>query len=180
MRYKKRYTTKPAPKKAIDRQLVVYLNRAEGEERRMAVLDINEYHNADMLKRGVIRLATPDDDRGLEVPFIATYGNERKTWFPETEGNYMLELFDLPDDLKGWRLGFGSVSCPYPTLAQLHRSLIDLLNREPKLRPFVRGIKRPCVFCADVPELPGGSTCYIDLNNLPPPADKKTMPQFFM
>lgn len=166
----------PKPATAEDRRLVVETARGPGEDMRVYERNILHPHTADQLKRGVIRLFDPaTDDRGPEVPMIATWGNKLSTWHPLTEGIYVVEFIPFvkfPEGLERWRgcLGMGDCTAPQYTLAKIHRVWLDLSTRPvfEQLKSCLRIVKRPCVFCKDAPEHPGGSFVVIDPATLPP------------
>lgn len=122
------------------------------------------------------------DDRGPCVRFIATWGNEEKDWYPESSGSWVYKIArreDRPVELQGWELGFGSVSSPQTTKAAIHREYLTLIEREPRLAPYIKFGKVPCVFSKDHPEVPGGAFVEIPLESLPPACDKSKLSRIY-
>lgn len=176
--HKKRHYKKPEP----PRQTYWLVNDpADGES--MRVYSVTEQHLANELNKPNTRLFNPEtDSRGPAVKFIATYGVRDAVWYPETEGYYFIAFTtpDMPEDLKKYRLHFGSVSTPQRTKAAIHSIYLELLKDWPKaIIPYLCCVKMPCVFCKDHPDVPGGSSVPVPLDSLPPP-DKKKVAQVFM
>jgi hypothetical protein len=179
----RRKSPKSAPKHIEDRRLVVRTKTEPGEDQVIFEMDVAHPWNKSQIQSGEIRLFDPaTDDRGPEVPFIATYGNRLSTWFPRTSGVYLIMFrTDTPDEVrKGWQLGFGSCTAPQNSRATIARVYADLVSRHPEWKPYLRVIKSPCVFHADSPLAPGGSQVDIDPATLPEPADESKLTQTFM
>lgn len=154
-----------------NRQLVIVANKPDGEDPSIYECDINDHYNADQLARGVLRLFDPKtDDRGPEVPFIATFGNKPSTWHPKTSGTYIVTFKrDTPEAVtKKWSLGMGSCSSPQHSRAQIAKVFADM-SKNAELKGHLRVLKVPCIFRADAPSHPGGSCVEIDPATLPAP-----------
>jgi len=165
-----RTTRKPATPKT-GRRLVVFAAPAAGEDLSIYECDTLDPYNADQLARGILRLFDPArDDRGPEVPFIATWGMKPSTWHPKTSGTYIVTWTkDAPEEVrKGWSLGMGSCSAPQHRRAGIARVWADM-QKNPKLAGHLRILKVPCVMRMDATEAPGGSWVEIDPATLPAP-----------
>lgn len=176
---------KPAPKPAEDRRLVVRDN-GPGEDPYIYFVDVAHPWNQDEMKAGKFRLFDPArDDRGPEVPVTLTYGLREGTWFPKTEGSYLVAFVEpdeakRPEAIRGIRLHFGSVSSPQPTKAVIHRLYLDMVAKTPALKGHLKVVKMPCVFCRDSALAPGGSSVFVPLDTLPPPAPASQVTRFYM
>lgn len=174
-----------AAKPAEDRRLVVKDN-GPGEDPYIYALDLTHPWNQAELKAGKFRLFDPAvDDRGPEVPVTLTYGLREGTWFPQTEGSYLIAFMEpdpakRPASVANFRLHFGSVSSPQPTKAIIHRLYLDLVAKHPELVGHLKVVKMPCVFCRDSALAPGGSSVPIPLDSLPPPAPASQVTKFYM
>lgn len=169
--------SKTAVPVAKDRRLVVHKSAGPGEDVRIGMTDVAHPFAVADLKAGLIRLFDPAaDDRGPEVPVIITWGNESKTWFPKTEGIYVVEFIrGRPEEFRHWSLGMGDCSGPQYTLASIHRVWLNITEKHPALTAHIRIVKRPCVMCKDHPDAPGGSFVVIDLATLPPACEQKKL-----
>lgn len=189
-----RNTRKPAgrTKKAVptakpieDRRLVVRDN-GPGEDLSVYEVDVAHPWDAEDLRAGKIRLFdSARDDRGPEVAVTFTYGLREGTWFPKTEGQYLLTWVEpdkakRPEAVRNVGLHFGDVSSPQPTKAVIHRLYLDMVAKNPALAGQLKVIKRPCVFCRDSALAPGGSTVEVPMDALPPPAPTSMITRFYM
>jgi len=148
-------------------------------------MNINHPHTQRDLKAGKLSLFDPTKDtRGREVAVILTYGYKETTWFPETEGIYVVEFNcpkeDRPEAIRLWSLGMGDCSSPQPTKKAVHRLYLDIVAKSPCLIPWVQISKRPCVFCKDHPEASGGSRVIIPIKELPEPCSSNELTRIYM
>ena len=177
----RRITRSAAPARKVVPTLLVYRERADGEDAIVTLMDANQLHTAGQLARGEIRRFDPArDDRGPEVPFIATYGMTPKTWFPLTSGTYLVEFVPGSPLASRFHLGMGSCTSPQGSRAKIHRVLLDILERMPALAGQLRVVKRPCVLCKDAPGHEGGSTVVIDPATLPAPVEAGKVDRTYM
>lgn len=178
---RKRYTTKTTTEKTTDIRLVVRDGHliGPGEETRIMEVDLNNRHYKQQLESGALRIFDPiKDNRGPCVQIMNTYMNKESTWYPLTQGTYVVE-FDpnksVPKELKNHGLGFGTRSAPHSTLKSLHCAWKMLLKKCAHLVPYLRIVKVAAVFTTDHPKMPGGSFVIVDPAILPPAVDESRM-----
>ena len=174
-------TRKPAQPKT-EMRLVVARPR-DGEDPSIFLIDTLDSWNADRLKDGSLRLFDPaKDDRGPQVKFIATYGNKESTWHPKTSGTYIVAWRpDTPQEVRRTcMLGMGDCTPPQSRRAGIAGVWAGIKARNPKLIPFLRVLKVPCVLRADHPDAPGGSCVEIDPATLPAPLQADQLDATFM
>lgn len=153
----------------IQRALVVDCRRPAGEDPSIYECEVSHPWEAEQLKSGAIRLFDPAvDDRGPCVPFIATYGNKPSVWYPQTSGVYVV-AFKAGENTDGWSLGFGVYSSPQRYKWQAAKALADY-EKNKELKGRLRVLKVPCVFHADHPDAPGGSSVEVDVSGVVIPA----------
>lgn len=177
---KKSRTTTKAPKE--NRQLVVS-RPVTGEDVTIFECDVSHPYYAAQLQSGDLRLFDPSkDDRGPEVTFVATWGNLVKTWFPRTQGVYVVQFkADTPKDVRaGWQLGFGDCTGPQYKRSQISKVYADLVSKHPDWTNWLEVLKVPAVFRKDADGSPGGSCVVIDPVSLPCPVKESELSRTFM
>jgi hypothetical protein len=89
------------------------------------------------------------------IPFIATWGNEPKTYDPRTEGHFAVVNLsggeiDLGIGEFGYKqrlsLSYGSVGTPWATIDQAVADLALTVARFPEAESKLSIVKLPCVF----------------------------------
>lgn len=180
-KYYKSQATRPIE----NRQLVVKDN-GPGEDVSIFAVDISHPWEKERLVRGEIRLFDPTrDDRGPEVPVTLTYGLREGTWFPRTEGIYLLTWVESdktkrPEAIRSYGLHFGDVSSPQPTKRAIRKLYEEMIAKTPALAGQLKVVKRPCVFCRDSALAPGGSSVDVPFESIPAPDAKTYVAKFYM
>lgn len=181
----RRNASKPAAKQPERKQFWFVREAHDGEDTRIYSITGTQAHADAELRNPGVRLFDPSrDDRGPEVPVILTYGLRAGTWFPQTEGSYVVEFNcpkeQRPENVRCWSLGMGDCSSPQSTKAAIHRVYLDIVGKSPELAPYLQISKRPCVFCKDDPNHPGGSRVLVDVASLPAPCEPNKVAKFYM
>lgn len=165
----------------IPRQQYWLVRELLGEDIRIYPMTGTKAHLENELKQPNTRLFDPSkDDRGVAVKITLTYGVRDDVWHPQTEGQYFITFKENCPKEQKIQLHFGDVSSPQSTKAAVHRILLDILQKFPHLQPYLRCVKRPCVFCKDHPDAPGGSMVEVDIATLPPACDNSQVAKFYM